>query len=152
VSPVPDPKSDARVLATLRAHDERERAILASYRHLVDESTDDGVRYLGRLIMDDEERHHEVIREMANRVESWMHTASVEPSTPSLSPRVDSDLLEETRRLIALERQDAKELRLLQKELRYAPPTSLLPLLVKLMLHDTARHIEILRFIRTYTG
>jgi len=152
MNPVPDFESDARVLATLRAHDERERAILESYRHLVDESTDDGIRYLGRLIMDDEERHHDVIREMANRVESWMQDASIEPSTPSLSPRVDSDLLEATRRLIALERQDAKELRLLQKELRYAPPTSLLPLLVKLMLHDTARHIEILRFIRTYTG
>ncbi len=102
--------------------------------------------------MDDEERHHEVIREMANRIESWMQGATIEPGIPSLSPRVDPDLLEETRRLIALERQDAKELRLLQKELRYAPPTSLLPLLVKLMLHDTARHIEILRFIRTYTG
>jgi len=152
MNPVPDPESDARVLSTLRAHDERERAILASYRHLVDESTDDGIRYLGRLIMDDEERHHEVIREMANRVESWMQDVRVEPSTPSLSPQVDPDLLEETRRLIALERQDAKELRLLQKELRYAPPTSLLPLLVKLMLHDTARHIEILRFIRAYTG
>ena len=152
MSPVPDPESDARVLATLRAHDERERAILESYRQLVDESTDDGIRYLGRLIMDDEERHHEVIREMANRVESWMQDVRVEPSTPSLSPQVDPDLLEETRRLIALERQDAKELRLLQKELRYAPPTSLLPLLVKLMLHDTARHIEILRFIRAYTG
>ena len=152
MSPVPDPESDFRVLSTLRAHDERERAILASYRRLVDESTDDGVRYLGRLIIEDEERHHEVIREMTNRIDSWMKDASVEPSTPSLSPRVDPDLLEETRRLIALERQDAKELRLLQKELRYAPPTSLLPLLVKLMLHDTARHIEILRFIRAYTG
>ena len=153
MNPVPDPGSDARILATLRAHDERERAILASYRDLVDESTDEGVRYLGRLIIDDEERHHEVIREMANRVDSWMQGgASVEPSTPSLTPRVDADLLEETGRLIALERQDAKELRLLHKELRYAPPTSLLPLLVNLMLHDTARHIEILRFIRTYTG
>ena len=152
MSPVPDPRSDARVLATLRAHDEREHAILESYRRLVDDTTDEGIRYLGRLIMDDEERHHEVIRGMANRVESWMHDPSVEPGTPSLSPRVDSDLLEATQRLIALERQDAKELRLLQKELRYAPATSLLPLLVELMLHDTARHIEILRFIRTYTG
>jgi transposase len=152
VNPVPDPESDARVLATLRAHDQREHAMLASYRRLVDESTDEGIRYLGHLIMEDEERHHEVIREMANRIDSWMRGTSVEPSTPSLSPRVDPDLLEETRRLIALERQDAKELRQLQKELRYAPPTSLLPLLVKLMLHDTARHVEILRFIRTYTG
>jgi hypothetical protein len=152
VNPVPDPEADARILEILRIHDERERAILESYRRLVDDTTDDGIRYLGRLIIDDEERHHEVIREMTNRIDSWMHRTSAELGTPSLSPRVDRDLLDATRRLLTLERQDAKELRLLQKELRYAPPTSLLPLLVKLMLHDTARHIEILQFIRTYTG
>jgi transposase len=152
VNQVPDLDSYARVLETLRTHDVRERSILASYRRLVDESADEGIRYLGRLIIEDEERHHQVLDEMANRVDSWLQGMSVEPATPSLSPRVDRELLEETRRLITLERQDAKELRLLQKELRYAPATSLLPLLVKLMLYDTARHIEILRFIRTYTG
>ena len=152
MKPVPDPEADARVLETLRMHDEREQDILASYRRLVDETPDDGIRYLGRLIIDDEERHHQILGEMANRIESWLHDTSLEPATPALSPRVDSMLLEQTRRLIALERQDAKELRLLQRELRDAPRTSLLPLLVKLMLDDTARHVEILRFIRTYTG
>jgi len=152
VNPVPDPESDARILETLRTHDERERAILETYRRLIDQSPDEGVRYLGRLIIKDEERHHELIAEMANRIDSWRLGSSIEPAIPSLSPQVDPELLEATRRLIALERQDAKELRLLQRELRYAPATSLLPLLVKLMLHDTAQHIEILRFIRTYTG
>ena len=149
---IPDLTSAVRALETLRAHDERESAILASYSHLVAESSDEGVRYLGALIIEDEERHHQMINEMVNRIDSSIHGVSVEPSTPSLSPRVDRVLLDETRRLITLERQDAKELRLLQKELRSVPATSLLPLLVKLMLHDTARHIEILRFIRAYTG
>ena len=63
VNPVPDPEADARILEVLRIHDERERAILESYRRLVDDTTDDGIRYLGRLIIDDEERHHEVIRD-----------------------------------------------------------------------------------------
>jgi MoxR-like ATPase len=152
VSMAPDPEFDARILETLRTHDLRESSILASYRRLVNESPDEGIRYLGRLIIEDEERHHLLIDEMANLIDSSLQGMNIEPSTPTLSPRVDPDLLAETRRLIALERQDAKELRLLQKELRYAPATSLLPLLVKLMLHDTARHIEILRFIRSYTG
>jgi hypothetical protein len=152
VNPVPDLESDVRVLETLRTHDQRESAMLASYRRLVYESSDEGIQYLGRLIIEDEERHHQMISEMANRIDSLVEGIRIEPSTPMLSPHVDRELLEETRRLIALERLDAKELRLLQKELRYAPATSLLPLLVKLMLHDTARHIEILRFIRSYTG
>jgi hypothetical protein len=107
---------------------------------------------LGRLIIEDEERHHEVLREISARVESWMQGEDHELGTPGLTPRVDVGLLEETRRLIALERADARELRLLERELRSVPPTSLLPLLVRLMRHDTARHVEILRFVRSYTG
>jgi hypothetical protein len=152
LSPVPDPESDARVLEILKTHDTREYALLQSYRRMIDESTDEGIRYLGKLIIEDEERHHELIAEMANRIESWILDATVEPATPALSPRVDPELLDATRQLIALEHEDAKQLRLLQRELRYAPATSLLPLLVKLMLQDTARHIKILRFIRSYTG
>lgn len=149
----PDRESPARLLETLRSHGEREAAVLESYRRLVEDSPDEAVRYLGRLIIADEERHHDVITEMANRIDSWIiREVTIEPSTPALSPRVDRVLLEQTRQLIALERQDARELRLLQKKLRHTPPTSLLPLLVNLMLRDTATHIEILRFIRTYTG
>ena len=121
MSPVPDEKSDARILATLRTHDEREGAILESYRRLVDESTDEGIRYLGRLIIEDEERHHRLITEMIGRIETWMHRGESTEATPSLMPRVDPDLLAETHKLIALEHEDAKELRLLKKELRYAP-------------------------------
>jgi hypothetical protein len=152
VNPEPDLERDARVLETLRTHGKREDELLDSYRRLVEESEDEGVRYLGRLIVEDEERHHELIGDIANRIASAIYGAEIEPNTPALSPRVDRALLEATRHLIALERQDAKELRTLQRELAASPPTSLLPLLVKLMLHDTAKHIEILRFIRAYTG
>ena len=146
-------RSPDRLLEALRTHGEGEAAVLESYRRLVDESPDEGVRYLGRLIIEDEERHHNVIAEMCNRIDSWIiRGISIEPSTPALSPRVDRVLLQETRRLIALERRDARELRLLKKELRGTSPTSLLPLLVKLMLHDTATHIEILQFIHAYAG
>ena len=148
-----DRGSPDRLLETLRAHGECEAAVLESYQRLVDESPDEGVRYLGRLILEDEERHHNLIAEMCNRIDSWIiRGISIEPSTPPVSPRVDRVLLQETRRLIALERQDARELRQLKKELRNTSPTSLLPLLVKIMLHDTATHIEILQFIHAYAG
>jgi hypothetical protein len=152
MSPEPDPQTEARILAALGRHAEQERTILASYEQLIDTADDEGVRYLGRLIIEDEERHHELISDMINRVDSWALGDRFESGAPALSPRVDRPLLEATRRLIALERRDAHELRQLQRELRDVPATSLLPLLTKLMLQDTARHIEILRFIRTYTG
>jgi len=151
VTPVPDREADARILELLRTHDARESAVLGAYQQLVDESTDEGIRYLGQLILEDEERHHQILAQMAFRVEAWK-TGGGAAGTPSLTPRVNRELLDETRHLIALERADARELRTLQKELRYAPATSLLPLLVKLMLHDNAKHIEILQFIRAYAG
>jgi hypothetical protein len=149
------PESYAQLLTTLttlRTHGEREDELLASYRRLVDESSDEGVRYLGRLMIEDEQRHHQLIDDMANRIESWLVEVEIEPETPALSPRADRGLLDGTRRLLALERQDARELRLLRRELRDTPTTSLLRFLAELMLRDTAKHIEILRFIRTYTG
>ena len=62
----------------------------------------------------------------------------------------DPELLAETRRLLAFEKSDAKELRQLRKVLRHTPRSSLQPLLVDLMLHDTAKHISILEFIRDH--
>jgi hypothetical protein len=148
-----DRVSPVRLLETLRTHAECEAEVLESYRRLVDDCPDEGVKYLGRLIIEDEERHHHVLNEMCNRIDSWIiQGISIDPSTPDLSPRVDRVLLEETRRLIALERRDARELRALKRQLRNTPETSLLPLLVKLMLHDTATHIEILQFIHAYAG
>ena len=147
-----DATSEARILETLRHHDQREGIVLAAYRRLVDECGDEGIQYLGRLIIEDEERHHQLIVDMANRIESRIHGNEIESGTPSIVPRVDPELLDATHELIALEHQDAKELHTLEHELRYSPATSLLPFLVKLMLEDTARHIEILHFIRTYAG
>jgi hypothetical protein len=150
-----DPTSPARlleVLTTLRTHGEREDEVLAAYRRLVEGSSDEGVRYLGRLMIEDEERHHRLIDEMASRIESWLVEVEIDAETPALSPRVDRELIDGTGRLLALERQDAKELRLLRRELRDTPATSLLRFSADLMLRDTAKHIEILRFIRTHTG
>jgi len=145
-------ESYAKMLETLKGHGEREEIVLGSYRHLVEQATDEGVRYLGQLIISDEERLHTEIVEMVNRIESWMKGVEIEPSTPQLSPRVDRALLDETHRLIALEREEAKELHVIKRELHDVSPLTLLPLLVGLMIQATDRHIEILQFIRSYTG
>jgi len=152
VSPIPDQDAADRLLHTLTSHDDREAEVLGAYRRLAESTDDDGVRYLVQFLIEDEERHHRIIRDMASRVHSWIDHTEVLDSTPSITPHLDREFLEATRKLIALERNDAKELHELHRELRYAPPTSLLPILVKLMLSDTNRHIDILRFLRTYTG
>ena len=144
----PDRDFDYGILHMLRNHGAREGAALEAYQRAFEESsTSEGVRYLIRLILDDEQRHHEVFAEMANALQSFVEEMPVEPRVPGLAPRRDAALLEVTRRLLALEKDDAKELRQLRKSLRGAPKSMLHPLLVDLMRHDTAKHIAILEHI-----
>ncbi len=123
-------------------------AALAAYEKVVKESSaSDGVKYLVRLILEDEHRHHRVFEEMANALRSFVEEIAIEPSVPALAPRRDPALLQQTRDLLALEKADAKELRQLAKSLRGAPESMLHPLLVDLMRHDTAKHIAILEHV-----
>lgn len=148
-----DSDPQAALLEMLRSHGQREGAALASYQRLADESDDEGLQYLVRLIMDDEVRHHQQIADMLNdELHPFRWYVDDPPTVPVIKARNDPALAAETERLLAFEKEDMKELRRLKKELRwshgnpYGAP--LLPLLVDLMLHDTAKHIDILRFIR----
>jgi hypothetical protein len=144
----PDRDYEYAILHMLRNHGAREGAALDAYKQALRESSaSEGVRYLIRLILDDEQRHHQVFAEMANALQSFLEELSVEPMVPGLAPRRDPALLDVTRRLLALEKEDAKELRQLRKSLRGAPKSMLHPLLVELMRHDTAKHIAILEHI-----
>lgn len=146
------PNQHERAIATLlREHGPREGEALAEYQKLVAECTDEGVKYLASLILEDERRHHQVINEMLHQIESFLWDSEQEPRTPYLSERVDPELRAATDRLLEFEREDAKELRRLRREVKSQPSSSLLPLLVDLMIHDTAKHIEILKLIRKHT-
>jgi hypothetical protein len=143
----PDHSSDLALREMLRSHDARERELLASYEQLAEQSEDEGVRYLVRLILEDEARHHEQISEMLNNVQSLLWERNVDPQIPSMSLGDDRALRETAKRLLAFEREDAKELRRLRKELRRSRGYELLPLVVDTLLHDTAKHIDVLRFM-----
>jgi rubrerythrin len=147
----PDRDLENMVLRMLETHGERESTALASYERVAEQSSAGGaVQYLVRLILEDEQRHHRVFAEMANELKSFVWEVEVEPRVPAMVDRADPELLEETKRLLAFEKSDAKELRQLRRALRHAPRSSLQPLLVDLMLHDTAKHISILEFIRDH--
>ena len=144
----PDRDIEYRILNMLETHGAREGVALTAYQRVAETSSADaGVRYLVRLILDDEVRHHRVFDEMANGLKSFVWEVDIEPRVPDMSARTDPALLEETHRLLAFEKADAKELRQLRKALKYSPRSSLHPLLVDLMLHDTKKHIAILEHI-----
>lgn len=153
----PLPRSDQRILdeeiaiaELLGEHGPREGAALAAYKRLADGVDDPGIRYLVELIMADEERHHRIINEMLHQIQSFVWETHVDPQVPYLGTIVDPELRAATDELIELEKQDAKELRRLKRQMRGQPSSSMLPLLVELMEHDTAKHIAMLKLIRAH--
>lgn len=137
---------DERELVHLLAtHAQKEGAILERYRRFATEATSPAVRYLVKLIVDDEERHHRLLAEMANAI-AWEGQSPVQ-SVPDVFDGVDEVLSAETEALLDAERADSRELKRLQRRLETFSDTTMWPLIVDLMLLDTEKHIHILRFI-----
>lgn len=136
----------------LREHVSSEAELLASYRELAEApSTPDATRYLIRLIIEDEERHHRLFHEMIAAIgNQWEPSPDAAPDLPSGPP---SQALEEvTIRFLAAEREDQKQLRALRREMRPFRNTTLWTLLVELMEHDTAKHVHLLTFVRDHAA
>lgn len=146
--PLGSPLEEA-LLEHVTHHVNAEQAVLAGYARLAEESPDEYVRYLAALILEDERRHHKLLLEMRNRIESdvtWRETA---PQTPRVTVPADREsLADEIEHFIDVEEQDAEELRRLRRQLRPMRQTSLLSLMVELMELDTQKHLRILEFIR----
>ncbi len=144
----PDRDFENAVLPLLEHHGAMEGEILESYKEIAERSSSgEAIKFLVRLIAADEERHHELFAKMANGIRSILWEMPVEPRLPAMSARPDAELLAETRRLLAFEKQDAKELRALRKTVAPTSDYSMDPLMVEMMLHDTAKHITILEYI-----
>ncbi|MHB8220207.1 MAG: hypothetical protein ACYDHU_07775 [Acidimicrobiales bacterium] len=140
---------EERLYRHLIGHVSSEAEYIATYRERAEApDTPEAVRYLIKLVLQDEERHHRVLYEiltsLGNNV-AWSRDSDAVPDLPYGPP--DRALAEVTRRFLAAEHDDQRQLRALRKELRPFRNTSLWALLVELMEHDTAKHIRILTFI-----
>lgn len=134
----------------LLSHVEAERGILDSYRDAAERSESTAFRYLVNLIVEDELRHHKRFSELAEALRSDAELSADPPVVPRLDwYKADHKVIGElTGRLIAQEKADAKELERLRRELKDVKDTTMWVLLVKLMEADTAKHLEILNFVR----
>lgn len=144
----------ARTMADqLNHHMDTEREVLTRYGHLAEETTDERLRYLLNLILDDEVRHHRLFAEMVN----WLRAEGEDrpvagPRVPSDSARphaeADERILVETEQLLAFEHEDLQELRGLRKDATKVKDTAWWVALIEAMEHDTHKHIALLEYIR----
>ncbi len=143
-------KWEQDLYAHLTSHEAAESDMLIEYRNAAVASPSSAFRYLSALILEDEIRHHKLFGDLASALKN---NAELDPGAPAV-PHIGNwggdanSVLDLTNRLLENERKDANELRSLTTELKNIKNENLWPLLVKLMEMDTAKHIEILKFVK----
>jgi hypothetical protein len=138
-----------------RSHIEHEDELIAAYGELAASTTVPGFGYLAKLILADEQRHHQLFADLAETIEAEAESLADGSAVPSISVRRLSEderqrILALTDRFLAVERDDARDLEHLAKKLKVVKDTTLWHLLVELMRDDTQKHIRMLRFIRDH--
>ena len=143
----------ARALAKhLTWHMDTEREVLREYGRLAEETTDEHIRYLINLILDDEVRHHRLFQEMVNWLRAETESREVVgprlPAHQSMGAEERDRLRSKTDELLRFEREDAKELRELKGDIDTVKDTAWWSILIESMELDTRKHVRILEFIR----
>ena len=131
------------------SHIENEQLVLEAYEELADSTDSPAFAYLARLILDDERRHHRLLRDLAEtiRIEASMSREPVPIPDLDLSRADLPTTRQQTRRLLAVEREDSRELERLARELRDVKDTTLWQLIIQLIQADNQKHCLILEFI-----
>lgn len=147
------PESATRALIDfLTSHESREEETLAGYRQLAETLPTADLRYVARLILFDEERHHQLFEDLGETVFAFENLAArgmpVPPISGEAAPAVRQETLRDLELFITLEEQERADLERLAAGLESSRDTTLWPLLVKIMAEDTERHLELLAFIR----
>ena len=140
------------LVGLLARHGKEEGAMLERYQRFVQEASSPAVRYLVKLILEEERNHHRLLAEMANTIAWGWSANSPAPATPEIFPQEDSSgaIAAETKDLLAAELRDRAELRRLRKQLKPYEDTTLWGLIVDLVMLDTEKHTRILRFISAH--
>jgi hypothetical protein len=131
-------------------HEQEEQGLIGRYRDACLTAESEAFRYLIGMIMEDEDRHHRFTKEIANALRADVELCDATPRVPMLKAwkPVDPAVVQATEEFLELEREDAKHLKELAKDLRDTRDTTMWYLLITLMQADTDKHIRILEFLR----
>jgi rubrerythrin len=128
-------------------HVTKESEVVDEYDELLERSTGH-VRFLLKLIIEDELRHHELYQEWAKTFRSFGTFEEPVDGVPNIVQEVEPErLIAALERLLALEKDDARQLKDLEKQFKDFRRTTIWPLLTELMAADTDKHIRILEFL-----
>jgi rubrerythrin len=144
---------ERKMLGFLREHVTRESALLEEYAFAAEYIESRALRYLMRILLDDEQRHHRWFHELASSLTMSASSSAGDPHVPDLDFRGFDQTAVQTlvQRMVDNEKDDARELKQLRRQLRDFEDTTLWALLVQLMELDTEKHLRILRFVQQHS-
>ena len=155
---------EAEMFGHLVDHIEHEGHLLEEYQEAATSTESEALAYVIGLVIEDERRHHQLFRSLAQTLKQEAELTSGTPEIPYLDfGRADAlQVRDITKRLLRSEENDAQELKRLHNELHDFRDTTLWDLLVTIMRRDTDKHIAMLEFappahphqevIRWFTG
>jgi rubrerythrin len=136
----------------LTSHAAREADTLAGYRELAETLPTPDLRYVARLILSDEERHHQIFEDLGQTVYAFTGLEAMGMPIPPVSGIADATVRQETlerlERFIEQEERERTDLDRLDNVLLPSRSQTLWSELVKIMREDTERHLHLLRFMR----
>ena len=145
----PDISETEQVMNEFEAHERSEGQYTQRYKEIAQQCKSPLVKFLLGLIISDEERHHAVTRAMAANLEESLRWTKIEGALPGiedLSP-ADSELTQITEEFIRVEKHGIDAYKDLMKATK-GYHAGLFALLLKSMIHDSEKHIDILEFLR----
>jgi hypothetical protein len=146
----PGGETCVRLLEAVERHAALEEEALGQYDRLAVASGDPVIALVMRLILEDEERHHNLLKRIATTLRdalNWTHTASALPHADRGSP-TEQNLASAVCALIEEEHAGAAALRRLAGRER-GLDGGLNSLLLEMMAMDSDKHARLLHFVQT---
>jgi hypothetical protein len=128
------------------SHISGEHDTIGLYRQLAETSKDPVVQLIMGAILDDEERHHQLMHRLATRVKDDLEWSQTPGALPTERPTFDRETYEALHKFILSERtgiHQLEELAVRVEGLYGGLPTELL----EMMMEDSKKHERLLRFL-----
>ena len=137
------------LLNAVERHATAEQDALEQYEYIGTASADPVIALVMRLILEDEERHHGLLKRMEASLSdalNWTHSPSALPETAIPQRATSSELATTARVLIEEENTGARYLRKLANEEK-GIDAGLHSLLLEMMAMDSEKHARLLKFV-----
>ena len=145
----PEFSSVQRLMNEFQSHADHEERWLVNYQAIAKESSDPLIRFLLDLIVADEQRHHELTSRMISKLKdelAWTRAEKLAPRVYEIGKK-RKPLHASVERFLEAEREGIKEYQRLKKESQ-GLYRDVFALLYTTMIHDSHKHIGILKFLR----